>query len=87
MAYLQNLDWMTALSSFSEDEKKVLLVLSHDKYRWRTRERIIAVSGLSPRIVDNALSALIEKRYVRIGKSRSSKNIIFGLIERVGATA
>lgn len=82
MAYRTNLEWMKNLASYSATEQKVMLTLSHEKYRWRTRDRIISVTGLSPKEVDSVLAELIEKNVVVISRSKK-KNIIFGLREIV----
>ena len=83
MAYLNQLKWQKQLEEYSDNERKVLMVLSHEKYRWRTRDRISKISGLSESEVDKILSELIEKNKVRPSISKK-KNVIFGLIERVG---
>ena len=83
MAYLNKLKWQMEFSEYSEPDKKILLVLSHEKYRWRTRERIAKSTGMSESEVDKALEELISKDKVRASISKK-KNVIFGLRERVG---
>ncbi len=83
MAYKSNFQWAKKLPEFSEDETKILLALSHDEYKWRTKERIVKSTGVPPGQVDSVLSQLIEKDKVRVSMSRQ-KNVIFGLRERVG---
>ena len=83
MGYLTQLDWQRNLRRFDDDEQKVLLALSHDRYRWRTRDRIAEVSGLDSLTVDEVLSKLISKDLIRPSFSKK-KEIIFGLRERVG---
>jgi hypothetical protein len=70
------------MGRFDPDEQKVLLALSQDGYRWRTRERIAEVTGLDPQVVDEKLSDLISADLVRPSFSKK-KEIIFGLRERV----
>ncbi len=82
MGYLTELKWMKKLDRFTDEQQKVLLALSHDKFKWRTRDRLIEVTGLDSWILDKILSELIELNMVRPSFS-SSKNIIFGLRERV----
>jgi predicted HTH transcriptional regulator len=82
MAYLNKMKWQEELSEYSELEKKVLLALSHEKYRWRTRERIAKSTGMSESEVDRALEELISKDKVRASFSKK-KSVIFGLRERV----
>ena len=83
MKYQSNLGWQKKLKTFSEAELKVLMALSVEKYSWRTRDRIASATGFGVSEVDKILAVLIEKGFVRPSMSRK-KNIIFGLIERVG---
>ena len=83
MAYVSNFEWTKKLPEYSEDETKVLLALSHDEYKWRTKERIAKSTGIGPGQVDSVLSQLIERDKVRLSMSKK-KNVIFGLRERVG---
>jgi hypothetical protein len=83
MAYLTTLDWQRRLFEFDDNSKKVLLALSHEKYQWRTKERLVEVTGLSDTEVDKSLASLIEKKIVRPSFSKT-RNLIFGLVERVG---
>ncbi len=83
MAYKSNFQWAKKLPEFSEDETKILLALSHDEYKWRTKERIVKSTGIPPDQVDSVLSQLIEKDKVRVSMSKQ-KSVIFGLRERVG---
>lgn len=82
MAYLNDLKWQKKLNDFKDDEQKVMLVLSNDKHKWRTRNRIIKSSGLTETEVENVLSKLLERSLVRQSFSKSKK-IIYGLVERV----
>lgn len=82
MAYRTDLKWIKDLPKFSDDEQKILLALSHENYSWRTRDRLIKLTGLEPKTFDTLLSALIEKNLVRPSFSKK-RNIIFGLSERV----
>ena len=83
MGYLNDLNWMKRLDSFTPDQQRLLLALSHDKFKWRTRDRLLEVTGLPPSLLDSTLSELIEQNAVRPSFSRD-KNVIFGLRERVG---
>ena len=83
MPYLNLLRWHENASSFTEEERQVLLALSNEKYRWRRRERIVAVTQLEPSAVDKALASLMRKEVVRPTFS-SKGNIIYGIRERVG---
>lgn len=61
----------------------MLLVLSHNKCNWRTKERVALTTGLTNEKLDSTLANLIEKGYVRPSLSKN-KDLIFGLTEIVG---
>jgi len=84
MGYLTNLEWNKRLSELSENEQKILLALSSIKYKWRTRDRLMKKTDLDAKTLDKTLSILIEKGFVRPSFSKM-KNLIYGLIERVGS--
>jgi len=83
MGYLTNLNWLQRLDDFTPEEQKVMLGLSDDKYKWRTKDRLKDVTGLDARAFESSLAALIKRDLVRPSFSKN-KNIIFGLRERVG---
>ena len=83
MGYLTKLEWNKSLSDLSENEQKVLLALSHIKYKWRTRDRLLKVTNLDESTLDKTLSVLIHKSFIRPSFSKK-KNLIYGLIGRVG---
>lgn len=83
MAYLNKLYWQADLSEFDEKQTKVLLVLSDDKFKWRSKERIAKITGMSDFELDEVLSGLMLRDKLRASISKN-KNLIFGLRERVG---
>ena len=83
MAYLKDLSWQKEFKYFTDAERKVMLALSNEKFRWRTKERLLAVSGLEDEAVEEALANLIHRDKVRASISKR-KNLIYGLRERVG---
>lgn len=80
--YRNDLAWQEEFDQFDPVEQKVLLALSHAKYRWRTRDRLLEVTGLDPKELDSVLARLLSRHIVRPSFSKK-KNIIFGLRERV----
>ncbi len=78
-----NLKWMAEFSTFDEAEQKLLIALSHQKYKWRTKDRLAAATGLTAEDLNKTLEELMRRNVVRTSISRN-KNIIFGLRERVG---
>lgn len=83
MSYLDNLNWQKKLANYDNEEKKVLLALSHENYKWRTTERLTKTTGLPDKLIDTTLSGLISKGEIRASFSKN-KNLIFGLKERIG---
>ncbi len=83
MPYLTGLEWMKNLDEFSDEEQKVMLALSHNKYRWRSRDRLLEATSLSTKRLERTLAHLITDDLVRPAFSKK-RNIIFGLKERVG---
>jgi hypothetical protein len=81
-AYRTDLRWFKRLSELSPAEQKILLALSNAKYNWRTRDRLLAVTGLNSDELDSTLAGLIARGLIRPSFSKN-KNIIFGLRERV----
>ena len=82
MPYMNDLEWMSDLDDFSVSEQKVLLALSHDKYKWRSRDRISQLTRINPRRLDRVLSGLLEEGLIRPAFSANQK-IVYGLEERV----
>lgn len=83
MPYLTDLDWLRDVEDFSEEEKKIMLALSHEKYLWRNRNRLLELTRMRPRKLDRTLAALIGDDLIRPAFSKK-QNIVFGLKERVG---
>ncbi len=82
MSYQTNLNWVEKLSHFSTEQQKILLALSDDRYKWRAKDRLAAVTALEPGTLDDALAQLIKNNVVQPSFSKN-RNIIFGLRERV----
>lgn len=83
MGYVNGLEWMKKLKDFTEDQQRLLLALSHQKYVWRTKDRLQEVTAIPSDKLEAELSELIAKDLIRPSLSKK-KNIIFGLRERVG---
>ena len=71
MAYLTSLKWMSDFAEYTPEERKVLLALSHDKYKWRTRDRLQGVTRMESRELDSTLAHLLEEDLVRPSLARS----------------
>ena len=79
---MTNLEWMGDLDEYSEEEQKVLLALSHEKYKWRSRDRIRQLTRMSTKRLDRTLSYLLADDLIRPAFSKT-RNIVYGLRERV----
>lgn len=82
MSYLTHLDWVKSLPEYSAEQQKILLALSDERYKWRARERLADVTGLTPAELDANLAALLQKGLVKPSFSKQ-RTIIYGLKERV----
>ncbi len=65
--------------TYSPEQHQILEALSSD-VRWRSRGRILEITGLAPRTLDKSLAELVHNDVVRpvFGK----REIVFGLRER-----
>lgn len=79
---VENLSWVKQLPRFSDEEQKVLLALSDERYKWRTTKGIVAATGLDKSRVEEALATLIQDGFVRPWFSRN-RDLIYGLVERL----
>ena len=82
MPYLTDLKWIRNLDEFSDEEQKVMLALSDERYKWRTRDRLQKLTNLSTKRLERTLGHLIADDLVRPAFSKK-RNVIFGLKERV----
>ena len=81
MPYLTGLEWMKNLDEFSDEGQKVMLALSHDKYRRRSRDRLLEATRLNTKRLEHTLAHLITDALLSPAFS-NKRNIIFGLRER-----
>lgn len=84
MAFVtENLSWVRQLSRFTDEEQKVLLALSDERYNWRTKAGIIGVTQLTSERVESVLAGLIQDGFVQPSFSRSG-DLIYRLADRPG---
>ena len=84
MAFVtENLSWVRQLSRFTDEEQKVLLALSDERYTWRTKAGIIGVTQLPSERVESVLAGLIQDGLVQPSFSRSG-DLIYRLEDRPG---
>jgi hypothetical protein len=79
---LENLSWPKQLTRWTDEQQKVLIALSHDRWRWRTKEGLLGATGLDRHALDEALAGLIQEGVVRPSLSRSG-DLIYALADRL----
>ena len=67
--------------TLTHEQQKIVHVLADDAYFWRSRRRILEVTGLEPAVLDHSLAQLIHHHIVK--PAFGERSIIFGLRERV----
>lgn len=83
MRYLTNLQWQKNFGNYNNLQQKVLLALSTEEYKWRTKQKLVTATGLKEEELDEVLADLMSNDVIRPSFSKN-RNIIFGLRERVG---
>lgn len=63
------------------EQQKIVQALSGTEYRWRSLERLAAVTGLEKGAMDAALTQLLKKNIVK--PAFGKRAVVFGLRERV----
>lgn len=67
--------------SLTHEQQKIVHALADDAYFWRSRRRILEVTGLEPAVLDHSMAQLIHHHIVK--PAFGERSIIFGLRERV----
>ena len=67
--------------SLTHEQQKIVHALADDTYFWRSRRRILEVTGLEPAVLDHSLAQLIHHHIVK--PAFGKRSIIFGLRKRV----
>ena len=81
--FLKDLDWRNHPEDFTEDERRILVALSHKRGSWLTINSLRLSTRLREREFGDALASLMSDGLVRGGRSEDWQ-AIFGLTERVG---
>ena len=76
------LDQIEDYLEYDEDTRKVLLLLSHSEYRWRTERRLAKAAGLDADVVAGILNKLRKQGVVTMSLSKQ-KRVIYGITARV----
>ncbi len=86
MAYaVENLSWIREMPRLNDEQQKVLLALSHDRYIWRTKQGLMNATGLERDQLESALADVIARNLVRPSFSRNG-DIIYGLVRARGGS-
>ena len=83
MQYRNDLDWLRKFDEFSDEEPKILLALSHEKYKWRSRDRLLRLTRMNVKRLERTLAHLLVDDLIRPALTDKG-NIVFGLKERGG---
>jgi RIO-like serine/threonine protein kinase len=83
MTYRNDLAWIEKIPDYSENERRILLALSHAQYKWRSREKLRSITGIDEKELDATLAKLLQSDVVVPSFSKATREIIFGLKERV----
>ncbi len=65
----------------SEEQNRIVHALTDYEFSWRSRKRLLEVTGLEPPVLDHALARLIHHQLVK--PAFGKRAIVFGLRERV----
>ena len=78
-------DWLDEIADYleyDEDTRKILLLLCHRQYKWRTESRLATAAGLDVDDVAAILDELRKQGVVTMSLSKQ-KRVIFGISARV----
>ena len=81
--FLKDLDWRSHPDDFTEDERRILMTLSQERWSWVTINALRLSTRLPEPEFGDALASLMSDGLVRGGRSDDWR-AIFGLTERVG---
>ncbi len=76
------LDKIESYSDYDEDTRRILLLLCHRRWEWRTARRLAQGSKLPPERVNMVLDELREQGVVVMSLSKN-KRVIYGITNRV----
>ena len=80
----QNLKWRLRAGEFDRDARKILLALSHKKWKWQTLDSLQSATRLEEDDFNSALKELLDAGLVAGSFIRETRQPIFALAERVG---
>ncbi len=78
-----NLKWRFRASEFNRDARKILLALSHKKWKWQTLDSLLSATRLDEDDFNSALKELLDDGLVAGSFIRETRQPIFALAERV----
>lgn len=83
MTYVINeLSWPKQLERWNEDQQKILIALSHERFRWRTTQGLLAATGLDEERLEGAMAELVKAGVVRPSLSKNGR-LIYAIADRV----
>ena len=77
-----NLEWRRQASEFNPAAQRILLALSHKKWKWHTLESLQSATRLEEDELNSELKELLDTRLVRGSFVQETHQPIFALSER-----
>ena len=78
----QKLEWFQWADEFDDNEKRILLALSHKKWLWRSLDNLEFVTGIEYDELTITLTMLLRKDLVMGSYADWAQEPVFGLVER-----
>ena len=79
--YLSGLEWMEEFASLTDSERKVLVALSREDKRWRSKAGLMKSTQVDESEIDEILAKLLHQNVLTPSFSKAKK-IIYRLSER-----
>ena len=78
-----SLKWRSREHEFGHDERKILLALSHKKWKWHTLDSLRSAVRIEEHEFNSAMRELLDSGLVTGSYIRETHEPIFALVERV----
>ena len=79
----RNLEWRRSAGEFTPSAQKILLALSHKKWKWHTLDSLKSATRLDEDELNSELKELLDASLVRGSFVQETRQPIFALVERV----
>lgn len=79
----RNLEWRRHAKEFNPSAQRILLALSHKKWKWHTLNSLQSATRLEEEGLNSELKELLDAGLVRGSFIQETRQPIFALVERV----